>query len=617
MTGMQQNYDSASGDTIVSQTPAEKSPVATPSHAAQEAEPEHNKELDTSAPAEDPEKDDEDNAIKKQPSGAPLDRTPSQAARMGKKKIIVVMTALCLVLFLAALDMTIISTALPTIAADFGASESGFSWIASSYLLANAACIPLWGKISDIWGRKPIILLANTWFLVGSLICALAKNMAMILAGRAIQGVGGGGIIILANISVTDLFSMRDRPMYYGLFGATWAIAGALGPIIGGAFTTSVTWRWCFYLNLPIGGFSLVILFFFLSIESPKTPFLAGLRSIDWAGTFLIIGGTLMFLFGLEFGGINYPWKSATVICLIIFGIVVWVLAMLSEWKLAKYPIIPPRLFNEWYNVLILMICYCHGFVFISGAYYLPLYFQTVLLASPILSGVYTLPMVLSLSFVSAATGIIMKKTGRYREMIVAGLFFMTLGFGLFIDLKPYASWPRIILFQLIGGIGVGPNFQAPLVAFQANIRPADMATATATFGFVRQLSTSMSVVLGTVIYQNMMGQQADKLIAAIGPELTAEITSSFAGSSKTLIQGLTESQREVVLDAFTFALSRMWIFYTAVAGVGFILSLFIRPRELTKTHTIRKTGLEEQERARQELIESQRKAEGKPEVEA
>jgi hypothetical protein len=368
---------------------------------------------------------------------------------------------------------------------------------------------------------------------------------------------------------------------------------------------------------VPIGGFSLLILFFFLSIESPKTPFLAGLRSIDWAGTFLIIGGTLMFLFGLEFGGINYPWKSATVICLIIFGIFVWMLAMLAEWKIAKYPIIPPRLFNEWYNILILMICYCHGFVFISGAYYLPFYFQTVLLASPILSGVYTLPMVLSLSVVSAATGIVMKKTGRYREMIVAGLFFMTLGFGLFIDLKPYASWPRIIIFQLIGGCGVGPNFQAPLVAFQANIRPADMATATATFGFVRQLSTSMSVVLGTVIYQNMIGQQAEKLVAAIGPERTAVISSSFAGASKDLIKSLTESQRQVVLESFTFALSRMWIFYTAVAGVGFVLSLFIVPRELSKTHTIRKTGLEEQERNRQELIDAQHKAEGKPEAEA
>lgn len=190
-----------------------------------------------------------DNTIEKKPSGAPLAPTESQSARMGKKKTAIVIGALCLALFLAALDMTIVSTALVTIAADFKATESGYSWIASSYLLANAACIPLWGKISDIWGRKPIILLANVLFLVGSLICALAKNLPMLLAGRAIQGIGGGGIIILANISVSDLFSMRDRPMYFGIFGAVWAVAGALGPIIGGAFTTSVTWRWCFYLN--------------------------------------------------------------------------------------------------------------------------------------------------------------------------------------------------------------------------------------------------------------------------------------------------------------------------------------------------------------------------------
>ncbi|KAI2786345.1 Efflux pump dotC [Penicillium oxalicum] len=617
MTSAQQDRDSVSGDTAVSKEQAENSPTHTPFPESQQQTLEHNQDAHTSQEADTFGKNNEDDIIEKQSSRPPLERTTSQAAKMGKKKIIVVMTALCLALFLAALDMTIISTALPTIAADFGASESGFSWIASSYLLANAACIPLWGKLSDIWGRKPMILFANIWFLVGSLICALAKNLAMILAGRAIQGVGGGGIIIMANISVTDLFSMRDRPMYYGIFGATWAIAGALGPIIGGAFTTSVTWRWCFYLNLPIGGFSLLILFFFLSIESPKTPLLAGLRSIDWAGTFLIIGGTLMFLFGLEFGGVNYPWKSATVICLIVFGVVVWALAMFAEWKLAKYPIIPPRLFNEWYNVLILMVCFCHGFVFIAGAYYLPFYFQTVLLASPILSGVYTLPMVLSLSFVSAATGIVMKKTGRYRELIIGGLFFMTLGFGLFIDLKPYASWPRIIIFQLIAGVGVGPNFQAPLVAFQANIRPADMATATATFGFVRQLSTSMSVVLGTVIYQNVISGQSDKIVAAIGPERAAAISASFAGASKELIQSLNESQRKVVLDSFTFALSRMWIFYTAVAGLGFVLSLFIVPRELSKTHTIRKTGLEEQERARQELIDSKRKSDGKPETEA
>ncbi|KAJ5555126.1 Major facilitator superfamily domain general substrate transporter [Penicillium sp. DV-2018c] len=603
MASVPHHQDASSGDTAFDQT-HEKHVVDTPTLEQQ-----------TEAPVAAQTENEVDNVTEK-PDGSPLDRAPSQAAKMGKKKIVIVMVALCLAVFLAALDMTIISTALPTIASQFGATGSGFSWIASSYLLANAACIPLWGKISDIWGRKLIIVFANVLFLVGSLICALAHNMATIIAGRAVQGVGGGGILILANISVSDLFSLRDRPMYYGLFGATWAVAGALGPIIGGAFTTSVTWRWCFWLNLPVGGVSLAVIILFLHIESPKTPFWAGLRSIDWTGTVLIIGGTLMFLFGMEFGGVSHPWASATVICLIVFGVVSWSLAMIVEWKFAKFPVIPPRLFNNWYNILILLVCSCHGFVFIAATYYLPFYFQTVLQASPILSGVYVLPLVLSLAVGSSGTGIVMKKTGRFRELIFGGMFLMTLGFGLFIDLKPYASWPRIIIFQLIAGLGIGPNFQAPLVAFQANIRPSDMATATATFGFVRQLATSISIVLGTVVYQNIMSQQSDKLLAAVGPRTTATLTHSFAGSSKDLVESLSPSQRNVVLGAYTFALNRMWIFYTVVGGVGLILALFVRRRELTTQHTVQKTGLAEQERARQERLDSERKANSKPEVE-
>ncbi|EAU38375.1 conserved hypothetical protein [Aspergillus terreus NIH2624] len=555
-----------------------------------------------------------DAPVEKVVTGAPLSQVPSQAQKLGKKKVFIVMFALCMVLFLAALDMTIVSTALPTMAAHFHASESGYSWMASAYMLANAACVPLWGKISDIWGRKPIILLANAVFLVASLICALAVNLPMIIAGRALQGIGGGGIIVLANISVSDLFSVRERGMYYGLFGTTWAIAGALGPIIGGAFTTNVTWRWCFYLNLPIGGLSFVILFFFLKIESGKTPLLAGIRAIDWSGTLLIIGGTVMFLFGLEFGGVSYPWASPTVICLIVFGIVTWVIAMLNEWKVARYPVIPLRLFGNWHNCLVLLICFCHSFVFISGAYYLPLYFQTVLLASPILSGVYVLPNVLSLSVVSAATGFIMRKVGRYRELIIGGMLFMTIGYGLFIDLKPYASWPRIIIYQIIGGIGTGPNFQAPLVALQANIHPSDVATATSTFGFLRQTSAAIATVLGTVVYQNVLSQQMPRIAAALGPDNAHAISSGFAGSQSDLIRSLPADQRAVILDAYTFALSRMWIFYTAIAGFGFILTLFVRHIELSKSHTVTKTGLQEQERARQEILAAQRAERQPPE---
>ncbi|KAL2865810.1 major facilitator superfamily domain-containing protein [Aspergillus lucknowensis] len=543
----------------------------------------------------------------------PLDRVPSQAQKLGKKKIVVVMGALCLVLFLAALDMTIISTSLPTMAADFHASESGYSWMASSFSLTNAAFVPLWGKVSDIWGRKPILLLGNFAFLIGSLICALAKDLPMVLAGRAVQGAGAGGIITLANICVSDLFSVRERPIYYGLFGSTWAIAGALGPLVGGAFTTSVTWRWCFWINLPIGGCSFAILFFFLKIESPKTPFVAGLKAIDWSGTVLIVGGTLMFLFGLQFGGVDYPWDSATVLCLIIFGLATYVLAMLNEWKVARYPVIPIRLFSNWHNVLVLIICFIHSLVFMGGAYYLPFYFQSVLLVSPILSGVYVLPQVLSLSVVSAVTGIVIKKTGRYRELIIFSFILLTLGYGLLIDLKPYPSWPRIIIYQLISGFGTGPLFQTPLVALQANLHPSDMATGTSTFSFLRQVSAAISLVIGTVIYQNMLVNKISTIEAAVGPETATVLSNSFAGNNQDLIHSLPKSQQNTILGAFNFSLSRTWIFYAAMAGLGLIVSVFVTPVELSKTHTIAKTGLEEQERARKEILAAQARARGVP----
>ncbi|EED12355.1 MFS drug transporter, putative [Talaromyces stipitatus ATCC 10500] len=533
----------------------------------------------------------------------------SQSQRMTKSKTIIIMGALCLSVFLAALDQTIVSTALPVMAAHFHASQSGYSWMASSYMLANASCVPFWGKLSDIFGRKPIIILANVVFLVGSLICALSDNLAMNIAGRAIQGAGGGGIIVLANITVSDLVSVRERPMYYGLFGVTWALAGALGPIIGGALTTKVTWRWCFYLNLPVGGLSLTILTFFLHVHTPKTRILDGLAAIDWLGVLTCIGATLMFLFGLEFGGLNYPWNSATTICLIVFGVLTYGVFLLIEWKVAKYPIIPIRLFKNSHNLAVFGSCFCHAAVFISGAYYLPLYFQSVLLASPILSGVYTLPQVLSLSLTSAVIGIIIKKTGRYKEAVLIGMGVMTLGFGLFIDLKPYASWPRIILYQLIAGAGVGPNFQAPLIALQANIHVSDMAVATATFGFVRQLASAIGIVLGGVIYQNVLTQQLPKLEAAVGPATANKLAHSFSGGDKAIIQSLPPDQQAVVKSAFTFSLSRAWIFYTAVAGVGFLISFFLRRIELNRSHAVAKTGLEEQERARQEHLAAKKAA--------
>ncbi|KAL3422194.1 major facilitator superfamily transporter [Phlyctema vagabunda] len=512
----------------------------------------------------------------------------------------IIMLSLCASVFLAALDTTIVTTALPTISEHFH-SNAGYTWIGSAYLLANAASTPSWGKISDIWGRKPILICAAVIFFIGSLLAAISVNIGMLIVARAIQGIGGGGLIILSNIAISDLFSMRNRGKYFGIIGMVWALASAVGPLLGGVFSEKVSWRWCFYINLPIIGVTILCLFFFLHLDNPKTPIIDGLKAIDWAGSLLIVGGTLMVLLGLEFGGITYPWGSVTVICLIVFGIVVAGLFVLNEWKFARYPVMPLRIFKHRSNIASLGVCFCHGYVFIGATYYLPLYFQAVLGATPILSGVYVLPLALSLSFMSGATGVFIKKTGKYLPAIWFGMITMCLGFGLLIDLESRANWAKIIIFQIIAGIGIGPNFQSPLLALQTKIDPRDIATATATFGFTRNLSTSISVVIGGVVFQNEMQKKYSSLVASLGAQTAKLLSGNSAGASVGIVAALPSEQRQIARAAFFGSLRSMWIMYTAFAALGVFVSLFVGNQKLSKEHQVTKTGLAAQEANRKE----------------
>ncbi|THY87350.1 putative major facilitator superfamily transporter [Aureobasidium pullulans] len=222
-----------------------------------------------------------------------------------KSKVAVTMLALCTAVFLGTLDSTIVTTALPTITEHFN-SASGYTWIGSAFLLANASTIPSWGKASDIFGRKPMLLLANVVFMIGSLVAALSNSVGMLVVARAVQGLGSGGLVIV-NITIGDLFSLRTRGVFYGILGGVWASASSIGPIVGGLLTQCASWRWCFWINLPLDGLAFIVLFFCLDTESPKTPLVEGLKAIDWIGSFLVIGATLMFLFGIQYGGETYP----------------------------------------------------------------------------------------------------------------------------------------------------------------------------------------------------------------------------------------------------------------------------------------------------------------------
>ena len=350
---------------------------------------------------------------------------------------------------------------------------------------------------------------------------------------------------------------------------------------------------------VPFDGLAFFIILFLLDIDIPKTPLIAGLKAIDWIGVLTISCGTVMFLLGLEYGGVSYPWSSATVLSLIVFGIIILGIFLLNEWKLAVYPVMPLRLFKHRSNIASLAVCFIHGMVFISGAYFLPLYFQAVLGANPILSGIYSFAYVLSMSFTSIVGGIYIKKTGQYLPPIWLGMVFMAIGFGLFINNPNGRDWSRIITFQIVAGLGVGPNFQGPLIALQTKVEPRDIATATALFGFTRNLATSISVVIGGVIFKNRMIAHESMLRSSLPSDVALKLSSSSVGASMEIVHQLPEAQKQIVTMSYTESLSTMWVFYTAVAGLGILASFAIGKQVLSQSHQQYKGGLEVEEEHR------------------
>ncbi|KAK8038321.1 hypothetical protein PG994_015088 [Apiospora phragmitis] len=509
--------------------------------------------------------------------GSNLGRTASTAtiqypgSHMRPLKRRVLMFSLCLALFLAALDITIVATALPTITRELGANAAEYSWIGSSYLLASTASGPIWAKFSDIFGRKSALLAANLLFMAGSLVAALARSVGMLIAGRAVQGLGGGGLTVLVSIVIGDLFELKDRAKYYGMTGLVWALAAALGPVLGGVFTRSFLW-----INLPFEGISLVVLFVVLSVDWPKVSFLDGLKSLDWIGSVMIVGGTIIFLYGLEAGSGNQaPWGSAQVICLLVFGILLLIMFFLYEAKLAKNPMIPVRIFNSVTNAASFSTFCMHSFIFISYDYFLPLYFQAVLHFEPIISGVSLFAMVVPLCSMTIGAGYYVKRTGDYLIPIRAGSIVMTVGTGLYIYLDATTNWAKIIVFLFVAGLGAGPLFQTPMLALQSHLDPHDIAASVSAMTFIRNLCTSVSIVMGSVLLQRTLGGEG--LSDGVGQGTGDAAAGQQVGPSR---------------DTYMSALRIMWIFYTAMCGVLIILTWLIKGRNI-KADTSKSKGSE------------------------
>lgn len=316
--------------------------------------------------------------------------------------------------------------------------------------------------------------------------------------------------------------------------------------------------------KVPITSTVFVLIFFFLQLKTETTPAWEGLRAVDWIGTLLVSGSTLMVLLGLDFGGVTHPWDSATVICLIVFGVVAAALFVTYEGKRARFPVVPVQLFHHRSNVAAFAVCFCHGYVFMGIAYYLPLYLQAVLGTSPLTSGVYLLPYVLSVSVSAALTGAFIQKTGKYIPAVYLGLALLVAGTGLLISLGSEPEWAKIVGYQIVAGFGVGLNFEGPLLAIQAVMGVEYIATATSTMGFVRTMSTAVSIVVGGVVFQNTMNQQYASLDAIFGPQVAKEIGSGNILANLGVIATLPQAQRDAARTAITKSMKAMWIMVSA-----------------------------------------------------
>jgi MFS family permease len=347
------------------------------------------------------------------------------------------------------------------------------------------------------------------------------------------------------------------------------------------------------------------ILVLFLKVQTPKTPIIAGLKALDWFGSATIVGGTVMLSLGLNFGGVQYSWTSAIVLGLIVGGAVCYVLFLFIEYKIAPSPVIPFGIFNTRATYAPLLACFFHGAVLSISSYYLPLYFQSVLGSSPILSGVYILAYSIPVGISAAVSGGIVTATGKYIWFVYGGFALITLASGLFIDFPQGHEWAKIIIYQIILGVGIGPNFQALLVALQNNVHESDEATAVATFGFARNLAGSIGVVGGGVVFQNVIHGKYNSLAPFLGSTLANRITNGDYESAIFTVNDLPEVQRTIARAAYLDSVSKTWIFMTVMAGVGFLFALLIKEQFLTTEHKVIQTGLETEKKRAEMIAES------------
>jgi EmrB/QacA subfamily drug resistance transporter len=485
--------------------------------------------------------------------------------RLTSRQLALVFAGLMSGVLLAALDQTIVATALPTIVGDLG-GLTHLSWVVTAYLLASTTSTPLYGKISDLYGRKTVFQAAIVIFLVGSALSGLAQSMGQLIAFRAVQGLGAGGLMALAIAIIGDVVSPRERGRYQGYIGAVFAVASVAGPLLGGFFVDNLSWRWAFYVNLPVGIAALLVTSVALDLPFRRTG-----HAVDYLGAALLVAGVTCVLLVTVWGGDRYGWGSPTILGLAAAGVLLLGAFAVQE-RRAGEPLLPPRLFRDPVFRVATVNLFLIGVAMFGAIVFLPLFLQVVIGASATNSGLLLLPLMAGIVVSSVAVGRVISRTGRYRWYPIAGTALMTVAMGLLATMDASTSRTTASWYVALLGAGLGTVMPVMILAVQNAVDQRDLGTATSAATFSRSMGGSFGVAAFGAILASRL---ADQL-----PGVDAEALQA----SPSQLRALPPAARQAVVEAVAHSLHVVFLAAIPVALAAFLVVLFLREQPLRES---------------------------------